>query len=174
MGRRPGKGGGGGVGRGAQSPGSHVLSSSQSEMARVACPGTRTCALRSPERAAASASCWRRCGVPAASTFIVTCVPSCCRVAISARDSRTGMSLANTRVGNRPCERPCERRGCRARWLSGSRALAARACSRPLVRIACRRARSPLRCRACETSCSRASPARSATPTRRRTSTRSC
>ena len=64
VGEEAGEGGGGGeeVGRGAQSPGSHVLSSSQSEMARVACPGTRTCALRSPERAAASASCWRRCG----------------------------------------------------------------------------------------------------------------
>ena len=29
-----------------------------------------------PERAATSASCWRRCGVVAVSTFIVTCAPS--------------------------------------------------------------------------------------------------
>jgi hypothetical protein len=32
----------------------------------------------SPEHAAAPAACWRRCGVMAVSTFIVTCVPSCC------------------------------------------------------------------------------------------------
>ena len=37
------------------------FSSSQSEMACMARPGTLTCVRRSPERAAASASCWRRC-----------------------------------------------------------------------------------------------------------------
>ena len=64
-----GRGGGGGGRRwgGGQSPGSHVLSSSQSGMACTARPGTRTCARRFPERAATSASCWRRWGVPGAS-----------------------------------------------------------------------------------------------------------
>ena len=47
-------------------------------LACMACPGTLTCIWRSPESAAAPAACWRRCGVMAVSTFIVTCVPSCC------------------------------------------------------------------------------------------------
>ena len=77
--------GGVGSGEGPQSPGSQILSSSQSGMAVAACPGTRTCASRCPTRAASSASRCRRLyftwDVAAASTFIVTraaWVPSCC------------------------------------------------------------------------------------------------
>jgi hypothetical protein len=44
----------------------------------MARPGTLTCIRMSPECAAAPAACWRRCGVTAVSTFIVTCVPSSC------------------------------------------------------------------------------------------------
>ena len=33
---------------------------------------------RHPERAASSASCWRRGGAAEVSTFILTCAPSCC------------------------------------------------------------------------------------------------
>ena len=70
-----------------------------------ACPGTHTCVWRLPERAASSASCWRRGGVAEVSTFILTCAPSCC-------------SLRELRLAIWECEVLGRVSPCRVGWRS--------------------------------------------------------